>query len=171
LSGRTARQSAVVDGGRTHKEIEYVMLAIQQPTAHLFVQEPNHNRSFNQSSPRSQSRLISHLEKIHLKLATGTGKSTQVVQYIAEALTADVNDIIAAQKSKKKICCIQPRREPARKVSAKVSTEFGCKLGEEVGFHVGGNLKKTSGKTCIEFVTAGLIFKVQILPFVMLTEV
>jgi len=54
---------------------------------------------------------------------TGSGKTTQIPQYLHEAgFTAD----------KKKIGCTQPRRVAAMSVAARVSQEMGVKLGNEV---------------------------------------
>lgn len=57
---------------------------------------------------------------------TGSGKTTQMTQYLAEAgFTA--NGIIA---------CTQPRRVAAMSVAKRVAEEFGCRLGQEVGYSI-----------------------------------
>lgn len=53
---------------------------------------------------------------------TGSGKTTQITQYLAEA----------GYTSKGKIGCTQPRRVAAMSVAKRVSEEFGCRLGQEV---------------------------------------
>ena len=53
---------------------------------------------------------------------TGSGKTTQVTQYLAEA----------GYTSKGKIGCTQPRRVAAMSVAKRVAEEVGCRLGEEV---------------------------------------
>ena len=53
---------------------------------------------------------------------TGSGKTTQMTQYMAEA----------GYTSKGKIGCTQPRRVAAMSVSKRVAEEVGCRLGEEV---------------------------------------
>ena len=55
---------------------------------------------------------------------TGSGKTTQMTQYLAEA----------GYTSKGKIGCTQPRRVDAMSVSKRVAEEVGCRLGEEVRF-------------------------------------
>ncbi len=55
---------------------------------------------------------------------TGSGKSTQMTQYLCEAGYA---------KNRKKIGCTQPRRVAAMSVAKRVAEEKGCRLGEEVG--------------------------------------
>ena len=51
---------------------------------------------------------------------TGSGKTTQMTQYIAEA----------GFTSRGKIGCTQPRRVAAMSVAKRVAEEFGCRLGE-----------------------------------------
>ncbi|BBG96925.1 hypothetical protein Prudu_005887 [Prunus dulcis] len=52
---------------------------------------------------------------------TGSGKTTQVTQYLAEAGYTTMG----------KIGCTQPRRVAAMSVAKRVAEEFGCRLGEE----------------------------------------
>ena len=53
---------------------------------------------------------------------TGSGKTTQMTQYLAEA----------GYTSTGKIGCTQPRRVAAMSVAKRVAEEVGCRLGEEV---------------------------------------
>ncbi len=53
---------------------------------------------------------------------TGSGKTTQITQYLAEA----------GYTTKGKIGCTQPRRVAAMSVAKRVSEEFGCRMGQEV---------------------------------------
>jgi len=54
---------------------------------------------------------------------TGSGKTTQITQYLAEA----------GYTTRGKIGCTQPRRVAAMSVAKRVSEEYGCRLGQEVG--------------------------------------
>ena len=54
---------------------------------------------------------------------TGSGKTTQLPQYLHEA---------GWTKDGKRIGCTQPRRVAAMSVAARVSDEMGTKLGYEV---------------------------------------
>lgn len=56
---------------------------------------------------------------------TGSGKTTQMTQYLAEA----------GYTSRGKIGCTQPRRVAAMSVAKRVAEEVGCRLGEEVYLH------------------------------------
>lgn len=56
---------------------------------------------------------------------TGSGKTTQIPQYLYEAGFCD---------NGKKVGCTQPRRVAAMSVAARVAQEVGCKLGNEVRF-------------------------------------
>ena len=55
---------------------------------------------------------------------TGSGKTTQITQYLAEA----------GYTARGKIGCTQPRRVAAMSVAKRVSEEYGCCLGQEVGY-------------------------------------
>ena len=52
---------------------------------------------------------------------TGSGKTTQMTQYIAEA----------GFTARGKIGCTQPRRVAAMSVAKRVAEEFGCRLGTD----------------------------------------
>ena len=57
---------------------------------------------------------------------TGSGKTTQLTQYLHEDGYSDVG----------MIGCTQPRRVAAMSVAKRVSEEMGVKLGEEVGYSI-----------------------------------
>ncbi|KAG9157456.1 hypothetical protein Leryth_010291 [Lithospermum erythrorhizon] len=76
---------------------------------------------------------------------TGSGKTTQVTQYLAEA----------GYTTKGKIGCTQPRRVAAMSVAKRVAEEFGCRLGEEVGYAI--RFEDCTGPdTVIKYMTDGL---------------
>lgn len=58
---------------------------------------------------------------------TGSGKTTQIAQFIAEAGYA---------QNRKMIACTQPRRVAAMSVARRVADEMDCVLGEEVGYSI-----------------------------------
>ncbi|KAF9225565.1 P-loop containing nucleoside triphosphate hydrolase protein [Gyrodon lividus] len=77
---------------------------------------------------------------------TGSGKTTQMVQYLAEAGYAD----------KGRIGCTQPRRVAAMSVAKRVAEEVGCRLGQEVGYTIRFE-DCTSPETKIKYMTDGML--------------
>ena len=70
---------------------------------------------------------------------TGSGKTTQIPQYLYEAGYTKGED-----GEVKKIGCTQPRRVAAMSVSARVAEEMGVKLGNEVSDSLHKGLQSTS---------------------------
>ena len=58
---------------------------------------------------------------------TGSGKTTQIAQFVAEAGYA---------QNRKAIACTQPRRVAAMSVARRVADEMDVVLGEEVGYSI-----------------------------------
>ncbi|EDR27833.1 pre-mRNA-splicing factor ATP-dependent RNA helicase PRP16, putative [Entamoeba dispar SAW760] len=79
---------------------------------------------------------------------TGSGKTTQIAQYLMEEGIGKNG----------KIGCTQPRRVAAVSVAQRVSEEVGSKLGEEVGYLIRFE-DKTSKKTKIKFMTDGILLR------------
>jgi ATP-dependent RNA helicase DHX8/PRP22 len=79
---------------------------------------------------------------------TGSGKTTQMTQYMAE-LGLTKNGMIG---------CTQPRRVAAVSVSKRVSEEFGCSLGEQVGYSIRFD-DCTSPETQIKYMTDGMLMR------------
>ncbi|RMD43535.1 hypothetical protein DV735_g1591, partial [Chaetothyriales sp. CBS 134920] len=77
---------------------------------------------------------------------TGSGKTTQLTQYLAEAGYAD-NGTVA---------CTQPRRVAAMSVAKRVAEEVGCELGREVGYTIRFE-DRTSPETRIKYMTDGML--------------
>jgi ATP-dependent RNA helicase DHX8/PRP22 len=79
---------------------------------------------------------------------TGSGKTTQITQYLAEA----------GYTSLGKVACTQPRRVAAMSVAKRVAEEFGCRLGEEVGYSIRFE-DCTSPQTKIKYMTDGMLLR------------
>jgi len=82
---------------------------------------------------------------------TGSGKSTQIVQFVLDSLCA--NDDFETN-----IICTQPRRISAIGLADRVSQERASKCGEEVGYIIRGE-NRTSKSTRITFVTTGVLLR------------
>ena len=80
---------------------------------------------------------------------TGSGKTTQIPQYLHEAgYTKD--DFIVG--------CTQPRRVAAMSVAARVAEEMGVKLGNEVGYSIRFE-DNTNEKTVLKYMTDGMLLR------------
>ena len=79
---------------------------------------------------------------------TGSGKTTQLPQYLHEIGYSKVG----------KIGCTQPRRVAAMSVAARVSQELGVKLGSQVGYSIRFE-DCTSHDTVIKYMTDGMLLR------------
>ncbi|VDK51347.1 unnamed protein product [Anisakis simplex] len=79
---------------------------------------------------------------------TGSGKTTQITQYMVESGYA----------ARGRIGCTQPRRVAAMSVAKRVSEEFGCRLGSEVGYTIRFE-DCTSPDTIIKYMTEGMLLR------------
>lgn len=80
---------------------------------------------------------------------TGSGKTTQVPQYLVEA---------GYTNEGKKIGCTQPRRVAAMSVAARVAEEMCVKLGNEVGYSIRFE-DCCSEKTVVKYMTDGMLLR------------
>ncbi|KAJ2529256.1 hypothetical protein GGH20_002305, partial [Coemansia sp. RSA 1937] len=99
-----------------------------------------------------RNELLSAIEQFQVMIIvgeTGSGKTTQITQYLREA---------GYTKDGKRIGCTQPRRVAAMSVAARVAEEVGTKMGHEVGYAIRFE-DCTSDKTEIVYMTDGLLFR------------
>lgn len=80
---------------------------------------------------------------------TGSGKTTQIPQYLHEA---------GYNEGGTKIACTQPRRVAAMSVAARVADEMGVKVGHEVGYSIRFE-DCTSDKTILKYMTDGMLLR------------
>ncbi|CAF4372713.1 unnamed protein product [Rotaria socialis] len=79
---------------------------------------------------------------------TGSGKTTQMTQYLHEC----------GYTKRGMIGCTQPRRVAAMSVAKRVSEEMNCKLGDDVGYAIRFE-DCTSEKTIIKYMTDGILLR------------
>lgn len=79
---------------------------------------------------------------------TGSGKTTQIMQYLHEE----------GMSKKGMIGCTQPRRVAAMSVAARVADEMGVKLGHEVGYSIRFE-DCTSERTLLKYMTDGMLLR------------
>ncbi|KAI5968134.1 ucp12 [Candida margitis] len=82
---------------------------------------------------------------------TGSGKSTQIVQYI-------LDDLNSRGDFSTTIFCTQPRRISALGLAARITEERGDIVGQEVGYMIRGE-NKISPATRITFLTTGILLR------------
>ena len=80
---------------------------------------------------------------------TGSGKTTQIPQYLYED---------GFTEGGKKIACTQPRRVAAMSVAARVAEETATKLGNEVGYSIRFE-DCTSERTVLKYMTDGMLLR------------
>ena len=84
---------------------------------------------------------------------TGSGKSTQSVQFILDDL------IQRTLGGAANIICTQPRRISALGLADRVADERCSEVGNEVGYAIRGESKQKAGTTKITFVTTGVLLR------------
>ena len=93
-------------------------------------------------------RLITDNQVVVLVGETGSGKTTQIPQYLHEAGFSEVG----------RIGCTQPRRVAAMSVAARVAQEMGTALGRKVGYSIRFE-DCTSDETIIKYMTDGMLLR------------
>lgn len=100
---------------------------------------------------QARAEVLGALEKhqvVVLEGETGSGKTTQVPQFLVESGYA----------SEKLICCTQPRRVAAMSVATRVAEEMDVILGEQVGYSIRFE-DKSSEETLLKYVTDGMLLR------------
>lgn len=84
---------------------------------------------------------------------TGSGKSTQSVQFVLDDLIQRQLGAVA------NIICTQPRRISALGLADRVADERCSQVGDEIGYIIRGESKHKPGVTKITFVTTGVLLR------------
>eukprot|EP00898_Chlorokybus_atmophyticus_P003156 jgi/Chlat1/3841/Chrsp26S04064 len=93
--------------------------------------------------------MLAQCQTLVLMGETGSGKTTQIPQFVVEA---------GYTRGKKLVACTQPRRVAAMSVSRRVAEEMDVQLGEEVGYSI--RFEDVSGpKTVLKYLTDGMLLR------------
>ncbi|KAL9397229.1 hypothetical protein Peur_011482 [Populus x canadensis] len=85
---------------------------------------------------------------------TGSGKTTQIPQFVLEAVELESPD----KRRKMMIACTQPRRVAAMSVSRRVAEEMDVTIGEEVGYSIRFE-DCSSARTVLKYLTDGMLLR------------
>jgi len=101
---------------------------------------------------KARDQILYALENFRVTVLvgeTGSGKTTQVLQYLHEAGWTQGDRVVV---------CTQPRRIAAKSVAQRVAEEVGCVLGTQVGYAVRFDIQ-TSDRTKMKFITEGMLLR------------
>ncbi|KAL8829617.1 MAG: hypothetical protein Q9191_001910, partial [Dirinaria sp. TL-2023a] len=96
---------------------------------------------------------VNHHQVTIISGETGSGKSTQSVQFILDDM---IQRKLGAAAS---ILCTQPRRISALGLTDRVSEERCSNVGDEVGYVIRGESRQKAGLTRITFLTTGVLLR------------
>lgn len=94
-------------------------------------------------------RAVASHQVVVVEGETGSGKTTQIPQFLVEEHTAD-GGVVA---------CTQPRRVAATSVAARVAEEMDVALGTQVGYTVRFEDMSDPDTTLLKFVTDGMLLR------------
>lgn len=104
---------------------------------------------------KKQESIIDIIAKHQVTLVTGetgSGKSTQVAQFVVDSY------INSGNGDQVDIICSQPRRISAMGLAQRVADERASDIGDEIGYVIRGE-SKVSNKTLLRFVTTGVLVR------------
>lgn len=94
--------------------------------------------------------LLENYRTVVIVGETGTGKTTQIPQYLYEAGWAAGGRVVG---------CTQPRRVAAQTVAARVAEEMGTQLGQVCGYTIRFDDKSDPAMTRVKFLTDGILIR------------
>lgn len=95
-------------------------------------------------------RTVKESQVVVLEGETGSGKTTQVPQFLVNGGYVD---------NGKMVCCTQPRRVAAISVAKRVAQEMDVEVGKQVGYSVRFEEKTSPGETVLKFLTDGMLLR------------
>lgn len=98
-------------------------------------------------------RVVKNHQVTIISGETGSGKSTQSVQLVLDAM---IQENMGAAVN---IVCTQPRRISALGLADRVSEERCSPVGQEVGYSIRGESRQKPGTTKITFMTIGVLLR------------
>ena len=134
----------------THKDVHDVLPDLPNPA----IQKLETIQEVRKSLPvfTFREQLLEAIENFQVLIIvgeTGSGKTTQIPQYLVEAGYCE---------NGMKVGCTQPRRVAAMSVAARVAEEMNVKLGHEVGYSIRFE-DCTSQKTVLKYMTDGMLLR------------
>ncbi|KAL9975893.1 hypothetical protein ACROYT_G013110 [Oculina patagonica] len=118
---------------------------------HQTSHSPAKRQRFNLPIFTGRNAIIAEVrrkENVIIVGETGSGKTTQIPQYLHEARLTKLGAI----------ACTQPRRVAAISIAQRVAKEMSVQLGEEVGYTVRFE-DVTSPKTRVKYMTDGMLLR------------
>ena len=94
---------------------------------------------------------VSNNQIVVVEGETGSGKTTQIPQFLVEAGYADQGSTTVA--------CTQPRRVAATSIATRVADEMDCELGAEVGYTIRFEDMSDPHRTVLKFLTDGMLLR------------
>ena len=94
---------------------------------------------------------VSNNQIVVVEGETGSGKTTQIPQFLVEAGFADQGTSMVA--------CTQPRRVAATSIASRVADEMDVPLGQEVGYTIRFEDVSDYNKTVLKFLTDGMLLR------------
>ena len=123
----------------------------------------DYKEEFRKSLPIYQHReiILEAIKKNDFLIITGetgSGKTTQLPQYIIESMKKkDLNSI--NDESIPRVVITQPRRVAAIQMAKRIAYEKNYTLGNEIGYTIRFEDKSNLSKTLIKFVTDGILVR------------
>lgn len=114
-------------------------------------------RSLPAYSARDQLlRTIAESQIVVVVGETGSGKTTQIPQFLVEA---GYTRSLADDGELRLVACTQPRRVAAMAVAKRVSHEMGVQLGQEVGYLIRFEDRTLPRHTRLKYMTEGILLR------------